>query len=592
MPPSHRLITAICGKLFGHGMGFLWLFACAAQAQTWRSSLYPADWTPPVGLLFAKDKMIQDFSYAGYRRGEAGIPKPDGNILNAVTQYGADPSGVSDSTAAIQKALDAAGKAGGGVVLLPPGTYRISLPRPDSNSVLRISTNNTILRGSGRGKTFLLNHSTVMRSSSIILVRGIDRATPVFTTPLTKDVLTPVKRLHVANASRFRAGDLVCVRWDFTKEWIAEHGQSKVWKEGVSAPAPAMYQREIMAVNAVEGWIETDIPARYDHRVRDKSRVEKYTSRIQACGIEELSIGNVQHPGKGWQSDDHLTEGSGAYDVHESWVIQINRARNCWVDNVHSYQPESNTFTCHILSNGILIALSSNITVRNCSMKRPEYGGKGGNGYMFRLTHGNDCLIENCLADFSRHGFVNSHAGSSGNVFHKCEDRNTRRATGDTGCIETDGDGSDNHMHFSHSSLWDQCHAHESWWEAVHRGWNNQALASAHCVYWNTSGSGTSALNGGKIVRSGQARYGYVIGTQGDPHGIELRTTGNSQPLDIAEGEGKGGSLSPTSLYRDQLARRLERDKTNVSILSEDSPGIHSEPDRPDPTARRVIREP
>ena len=194
---------------------------------------------------------------------------------------------------------------------------------------------------------------------------------------------------------------------------------------------------------------------------------------------------------------------------------------------------------------------------------------------MFRLTNGNDCLIENCLADFSRHGFVNSHAGSSGNVFHKCVDRNTKSSTGDTGYVQTDGDGSDNHMHFSHSSLWDQCHAHESWWEAVHRGWNHQALASAHCVYWNTSGSGSNEVNSGKIVRSGQARYGYVIGTQGDPCGIELRTTGKSLPLDIAEGEGKGGTLIPSSLYQDQKSRRLGKRITKVKTAqgNKDRPG-------------------
>ena len=539
-----------------------------SQAETWRSSLYPPDWTPPLGLSFAKDKLIQDFSYAGYRRGEAPIPEPNGNILNAVSQYGADPSGKSDSTAAIQKALDAAGKAGGGVVLLPTGTFRISLPRPDSKSVLRISSNNTILRGSGEGKTFLLNHSTVMRSSSIILVRGNDRTAPLLTSPLTKDVLTPVHRLHVANASHFKVGDLVGVRWNFTDAWIAEHGQSQVWQEGAEAPAPAMYQREVMAVNASEGWIETDIPARYYHLIRDKARVEKYNSRIQESGIENLSIGNVQHPGKGWQSKDYEVPGTGGHDVHASWVINFSRARNCWVRNVHSYQAVGNSSTCHLLSNGIQIGVSSNVTLLNCSMKRPQYGGGGGNGYMFRLTNGNDCLVENCLADFSRHGFVNSHAGSSGNVFHKCVDRNTRSSTGDTGYVQTDGDGSDNHMHFSHSSLWDQCHAHESWWEAVHRGWNYQALASAHCVYWNTSGSGSAKINGGKIVRSGQARYGYVIGTHGEQHGIELRKSGNSLPLDVAEGEGKGRSLSPSSLYQDQLSRRLGAGKHRIWLIS------------------------
>jgi hypothetical protein len=544
----------------------LWLIAgvSLSHAQTWRSSLYPEDWTPPVGLLFAKDKMIQDFSYAGYRRGEVAIPTPEKNVLNAVTRYGADPAGRTDSTAAIQKALDAAGKTGGGVVLLPPGTFRISLPSPDSNSVLRISKNHTILRGSGSGKTFLINHSTHMRSKSVIFLRGNDNVKPVFSTPLTADVLTPVKRLHVAGAAGFKVGDIVSVRWDFTQEWIDEHRQEKVWKAGESAPAPAIYQREVMAADASAGWIETDIPARYYHLVRDNARVERYNSRLKECGVEGLSIANVQHPGKGWQSDDYLKQGTGAYDAHESSVIHFSRARNCWARDVHSYQPKANSSTCHILSNGILVAISSNISILNCSMKRPQYGGSGGNGYMFRLTHGNDCLIADCLADFSRHGFVNSHAGSSGNVFHQCEDRNTRSSTGDTGYVRTGGDGSDNHMHFSHSSLWDQCHAHESWWEAVHRGWNHQALAAAHCVYWNTSGSGSTAVNDGMIVRSGQARYGYVIGTQGKPDGIELRTTGNSLPLDIAEGEGMGATLSPPSLYLDQLSRRMARNKSAI----------------------------
>ena len=559
------------------GIGMLCLFATSSllPAQTWRSSLYPEDWTPPVGLSFAKDKFIQDFSYAGYRRGEAEIPTPTHQVRNAVTQDGADPTGATDSTTAIQTALDAVGSAGGGVVLLPPGTYKISLPAPGSTSVLRISKDKTILRGSGAGRTFLLNHSTIMRSRSIISVRGNDQKTPLLSQPLTEDVYSPTKRLRVAEATGFRVGDLVGVRWDFTQKWIDEHGQTAVWTAGKTAPTPAVYQREVMAVNAAEGWIETDIPTRYYHLMRDNARVEKYHDRIQECGVEGLSIGNVQHPGKGWQSEDYLVSGTGAYDVHESWVIHFSRARHCWARDIHSYQPDGNSFTCHVLSNGILVQLSSNITLRDCSMKRPEYGGAGGNGYMFRMTHANDCLVERCLADFSRHGFVNSHAGSTGNVFHKCEDRNTKSSTGDTGYIQTGGDGSDNHMHFSHSSLWDQCHAYESWWEAVHRGWNYQALAAAHCVYWNTSGSGSAALNRGKIVRSGQARYGYVIGTHGEQQGIELRTTGKSQPLDIAQGEGKGKSLSPSSLYQDQLARRLGLRKTKVTAVSRgtDEPG-------------------
>lgn len=50
----------------------------------------------------------------------------NGAPYNAV-DYGADVTGTDDSTTAIQAALDAAGAAGGGVVVLPAGTFKYSL---------------------------------------------------------------------------------------------------------------------------------------------------------------------------------------------------------------------------------------------------------------------------------------------------------------------------------------------------------------------------------------------------------------------------------------------------------------------------------
>ncbi len=74
-------------------------------------------------------------------------------IFYNVIAYGADPTDVSDSTAYVQAAINAASNAGGGVVYVPPGTYKIiaqlSLPLgvfmfgvPGGNSVLRMETNN------------------------------------------------------------------------------------------------------------------------------------------------------------------------------------------------------------------------------------------------------------------------------------------------------------------------------------------------------------------------------------------------------------------------------------------------------------------
>jgi len=67
----------------------------------------------------------------------------DYNVLDPA--YAADATGASDSAAAIQAAIDAAIAAGGGVVAVPPGTYRL-------DSTLSFG-GNIIFRGSGVSST-------------------------------------------------------------------------------------------------------------------------------------------------------------------------------------------------------------------------------------------------------------------------------------------------------------------------------------------------------------------------------------------------------------------------------------------------------
>ncbi len=564
--------------VFSHRLGNLGfkVLVCAllwasGAAASWRSSLYPAGWEPPTNSSFATDMLIQDFSYAGYHRGEVPVPEVAGPVFDAVATYGADPTGTTDSTAAIQAAIDAAGAAGGGVVRLSAGTFLLSLPEGKS-SVLRIRDNGVVLRGSGSEQTFLLNTSTTnMREKVVVWICASPyEDAPVY---LAADLPNPTFRLPLEDASSFAPGDMVWLRWDFTPDWVAEHGQEAYWNSTNGYPDATIYQREIIAVDTNENWIETDIPTRYTVKTRDHARVYKLHGRIKECGVENLLIGNLQHPGSDWDEEDYSVPGILAYAVHANWLFDVQRAYDCWISNVHSYQPDGNTSTCHMLSNGIRIYKSCRITVRDCSMKRPQYGGGGGNGYMYRLMTANDCLVENCLAEFSRHGFVVSHAGSTGDVFHRCEDRTTNHATGSTGSYVTSlGDGSDNHMHFSHSCLWDQCRAFDSFWEATHRGTvGNQGLTAAHGVYWNTSGDGTAYPD--KLVVTEQARYGYVIGTSGSSSKVWNRDPArcNTWPLDFVEGEGKGASLFPASLYLDQLARRMGRTGSTITVVSTSS---------------------
>jgi uncharacterized repeat protein (TIGR02543 family) len=540
----------------------LWLAAAALQGQTWRSTLYPENWQPPgESVSFYNDKLIQDFSFAGYKRGEEPIPDIAGPVFD-VTAYGADATGAGDSTAAIQNAINAAAAAGGGVVFLPAGEFRVS-PQGTNTHCLRISTSNIVLRGagSGTGGTFLLNTSHTMNGKSVLLVSPL--ATPLGSTQNINTTLPgATRRIPVGNAGSFAPGDLVRIEWEFTAGWIDDHSQQTWWNAGADPPirpGNARYLREVLATNPAEGWIELDVPTRYAIQTRDNANIRRISGLLTGVGVESLSIGNLQHPATtGWGEGDYTDPTRAAYDTHNSWLIRLSSIHDSWIKEVHSRQATSNTSTCHMLSNGISLVNCLRVTVRDSEMRRPQYGGGGGNGYMYRVQNSNECLIRNSIADFSRHGFVISHAGTSGNVFLQCEDINTQRATGSTGSYNTSGSGSDNHMHFSHSNLWDQCKAHNSFYTASHRGFSGttpHGLTSAHAVYWNTSGSGTRYTD---IVRSAQARYGYVIGTSGSRSGATNPTTGNTSPADHLEGISLGATLEPASLYLDQLSRRLQ----------------------------------
>ena len=104
-------------------------YAEPSENAPWRSILYPEDWKPDFtcndetyGEMF-----LHDFSYAGYHTGLKPIPvSPPGETYDVTAPpYNADNTGTTETSAAIQKAIDDAAAAGGGVVYLPAGTYRV-----------------------------------------------------------------------------------------------------------------------------------------------------------------------------------------------------------------------------------------------------------------------------------------------------------------------------------------------------------------------------------------------------------------------------------------------------------------------------------
>jgi len=529
--------------------------------EPWRSELYPLDWVPPEErtVTYADDMMIQDFSYAGYHRGEKAIPDIRGPIYN-VLDFGADPEGLEDSTAAIQSAINDASSNGRGVVFLPEGTYKVS-PIGTASQVLLIKQSNIVLRGAGMGKTFIWNTATNMRSKNIIRMVGASIAgwnLPAFGSPqvgITEDALGPSKSVTLESVEGFSVGDYVIVDISLGQQWADEHNVPE-WGSGNNMK----FLRQIGEIDPIANVIHFHIPLRYALKTRDFPRVYKVFPQITESGIEHLSIGNTEHPGSGFRDNDYVIEGTAAYDVHASNVISVENTINCWIRNVGTFSPEGNSPVHHILSNGITISRSLNATIEGCDFLYPQYGGGGGNGYLYAIGT-NETLIKNCSARFGRHNFVIRGFVTSGNVFYRC----FSEFTGYPGSSRA----SDTHIHMSQSNLWDNVHLKKDFLESKYRPTDTSSggfgtvfgVTQTHGVYWNTYGE-EYLLGYPYIVRSDQYNFGYVIGTRGSASDVTTVSDDPTRtaPVDFVEGIGDGDLLYPSSLYEDQFERRRLRE--------------------------------
>jgi hypothetical protein len=531
----------------------------AATGFDWRSSLYPEDWRP--GFKDSEGRGLQDFSYAGYHMGEKDIPLVTSNTLD-VTQppYNADNTGNTDATSAIQQALDDAGQAGGGVVYLPAGTYKISAAEPLSYA-LKISYDSTILRGAGAGLTFLKNTSTNMRLKDIVLVSGNYAgwfAPQGSSTAIIFDLIEPTRVIPVESVTGFSIGDQVILTSTPTAEFIAEHKMTGYWT--ASDIKGVAFMRTILSVDAKNNLLLVDEPTRYALKTRDMARVYHVKKHVSECGIENLSIGNIQNSNSGWDEESYTQASTGAYEVHDSHAIQFKYAFNSWLKNVSTFRPSENTGDYHLLSNGLKINQCRFITIDSCNFEKSQYEGGGGNGYMYTIE-ANDCLIKNSRANHGRHNYDFKYPYSNGNVILHCRGENSKYA-------------SDFHMFLSMSNLFDACAFNADFIESAFRPYGGTSLhgyTSSQSVFYNTTGEACHP-DKNYVIDSRQFGMGYIIGTSGpcsdviiDPaEGVTNGVPYNSNPRDFTEGIGTGEYLNPSSLYLDQLERR-KNDSVSIS---------------------------
>jgi len=531
----------------------------------WRSRYYPEDWEP--GYSDEEGRFLHDFSYAGYHKGEKPLPDSPPEPVVDVTEspYNADPSGENDSTEAIQNALDTVGEDGGGTVYLPEGTYRVNPPGDEAMESLLIQHSGVVLRGDGPGKTHIYNSDPQMRSKSVIRVQspedGAGWREPLPDTELISIVGTveaPATEIPMEDVEGVKAGQWVILTHDVTEEFVDDNpGAHEDWaSDGIRG---FTFYRRVTELCEDERTVTVDIPIRFDLKSRDNARLYRIGPHIEEVGIENLSIGMQEHPGSGFSHRDYGNEGTAAYEVHGAFLIIMQNVVNGWVRRVHSYCPPTNRGPHHMLSNGIMMLQSRNVTISECDLRHAQYRGWGGNGYGYEIR-GNDCLIQDCAGgDDLRYVYDFKTMESTGNVIHRCKDEGNTSGAWKRG-------SSDFHMHLSASNLIDNLELlNDAWFNAAHRGLSGttpHALTTDQSVFWNTRGMGvardTRGMGGEEYLINVRDQSGrtFIIGTRGERTGV--RGLNPEHRGIYFEGEGLGDNLRPQSLYEDQLERRIQ----------------------------------
>ncbi len=510
------------------------------KESTWRSKLYPKNWTP--ALTDSEGRFLPDMSYAGYHNGETEPSARSAKIFNVVKMFGADSTGKRDATRAIQKAVDAATGAGGGVVLLPRGLFRC-------DGVIQINASKIVLRGAGKNATRLF-FTTVPRKGwqSHISFRGRLHAGKDIS--LSKDGDNRSFDVRVDKVGNLKVGDDVALGWVITDAFVDDHGMVGIWKAFNGKWRP-FFLRRITRIDrhGQSHRITLDVPLRYRARMRDDASLRRLSGYISECGIESLSVANALAPKQAWSRAG----------VH---VIGLDAAKDCWVRDVATFPSplkEANKF--HLQNGGIIATNSKRITIANCRMEKAQNRGGGGAGYLFEVSRSNEILTRDCVGLDGRHNFIqNWDFGTAGCVWLRCVSRGSRTYVGILDPI-----GWPAYCEYHHSlamaCLVDQCELDDGWSGVNRRHWSSGAGNTVtQSTYWNTSGKGE--------IRSWQYGMGYIIGTTD----IKVRTAlkgpyaEHTSPEDMTEGLGKGRHLVPQSLYEDQLRRRCDL-RNPVSLL-------------------------
>lgn len=285
------------------------------------------------GENWSATSRLPDFSFAGYRRGEAPIPSPA--VTHNIRDFGAKGDGTTDDTAAFRRAV---AEVPAGVILIPAGRYVIS-------DIIEITKPNVVLRGEGRDRTVLYFPRTLTDvrpdwgattegrrtsnyswSGGFLWVKGSLGLGKI--TEITAPAVRGDTRLTVASTAGLAVGATIAVRQHDTDEnTLAHHLYSGEPGNVANLRGRSFTSLPARIVAIGRHTITLDRPLRTDLRPEWSPAIHRHAPTVAEVGIEDLGFEFPNTPYGG-----HFTElgyNPVAFSgVAHCWIRRI-RIRNC-----------------------------------------------------------------------------------------------------------------------------------------------------------------------------------------------------------------------------------------------------------------------
>ena len=482
------------------------IVSCTPIEQGPTTPQKPEDKVPETETDILKDFPV-DFSMVGYKYGAE--PLPDYPVVVTLTP----PADGSDATALIQNAIDKMTTKG--AILLKAGTYNVS-------GKLTLAKDNVVLRGEGES-TVIKATGTVQRTL-LTLGKSTSRKDGASSSILDDYIPVGQEWVTVSSPSTFHVGNRVNVKATMNSKWVTDLKMDKIAQNSTNTVAQwkaseyvFRWERTVVKIEGNKVWLDIPLVMELDRKYLAEVKLQHVSwDRITESGIENLML-------------DTQYDVSNKEDEAHAWTaIDVKASEHCWIKDVKS----AHFGYCTVeMKQGC-----RNITVRNCVCTEPISKIEGSRRYAFHINGGQLCLVEKCVADKDRHGFVFGARNAGPNVFVDCKMTNSYSEIGP-------------HHRWSTGALYDNCTTdgqlavYDRAGYGTGHGWTGVSF-----VFWNCTAAKIACQN---PWVSGKNWCIGCIGTK-----VAGRTYSDGLVRPSGEWISHGVPVTPESLYRYQHSKR------------------------------------